>query len=188
MAAMPGTDASWQIQLLRGDDLHALTAHLVRLDRADRRNRFGGVMSDRWLADFAHGCDRDRDIIVVLKRGTQIGGVCHLAIYRDAEGLPAAELGISVDAPMRRAGWATRMLREALRIAHGRGVARLVVHYLRSNLPMAAFANSVGAIDEEQDAGEVTASLPLLAVEHQCPRRTCPFWVLCSEAQGGPKP
>jgi RimJ/RimL family protein N-acetyltransferase len=120
-------------------------------------------MTDRQLVDFAGRCDPDRDIVVVLKRGPRIDGVCHLHIYRDALLQPVAELGISVDVDLRRAGWAASMLHKALRIARRRYVTRLVVHYLRRNLAMAALVRSLGLVSERWDEHGVTASLPVSA-------------------------
>jgi len=162
---MRNVDVGWKIQLLRADDRRALAEHLLRLDETDRRNRFGSAMSDRQLADFAGCCDPDRDIVVVLRHGIRIDGVCHLFLYEDSQGLPVAELGISVDAYLRRAGWAASMLQKALRVARRRYVSRLFVHYLRRNLAMAALMRSLGPISEEWDEDAVTASLPLSALQ-----------------------
>ena len=156
-----------QIRLLREDDQGALAEHLMRLDKSDRRNRFGVALTDGQLANYAHRCKSESDIVLVLKQGVRIHGTCHLAIYCDASSRRVAELGISVDPSLRRAGWAWAMSRRALRIARRRSVTRLVVHYLRSNLAMSALVRRLGPASEEPHGTEVTASLPLFALREK---------------------
>jgi len=190
--AVQGSDVRW-IDRLREDDLAALTEHLSRLDRTDRCNRFGVAMTDRQLADYVCHCNLQRDVVVVLKRGTRIDGVCHLAVCQDPSLRTVAELGISVDATVRRAGWAAAMLRKALRIARRRQVTRLVLHYLRRNVAMAAFVRSLGAAVEEEDEDEVTASLPLAIDRSYRPARWAkrhrePFETIQGAAQDSEHP
>lgn len=153
----------WTIRLLREDDQRALADHLMRLNPSDRRDRFGIAMADAQLADYAHIRNSERDILLVLKRGPCAHGACHLAISQDASSQRVAELGISVDAPFRRAGWGSAMLSRALRIARRRSVTRLHVHYLAHNRGTAALVRGLGPASQKRYGSEVTAILPLRA-------------------------
>jgi pimeloyl-ACP methyl ester carboxylesterase len=57
------------------------------------------------------------------------------------------------------------MVQEALRVARARHVTRLVIHYLRRNLPMTALARSLGDIEEDYDGDDVIATLPLVRAD-----------------------
>lgn len=120
----------------------ALRAHLLRLDPASRRLRFGGAAGDDRLADYADGAIDGETLV----KGLVIDGVLRgVAELRFLDGARAAEAAFSVERDWQGLGHGARLFASLLDAARNRGVCRLVLHVSRENAAMRRIVRSHGA-------------------------------------------
>lgn len=143
-----------------------IRAHLLALDEADRRLRFGYAASDAHIERYVEGLDFERDALFgVFNRRLALVAFAHLAFARpeaesEAEPPKTAEFGVSVSPRQRGRGFGTRLFEHAALHARNRGVDRLFVHALSENAAMLALARRAGA-QVEHEGAESTAVLRL---------------------------
>lgn len=133
--------------------------HLLRLDAADRRLRFGTTISDEAIEAFVARISRWRTrIIARFNHRLEVIAAVQISL---SDG-PLAELAFSVDAAERGQGVATALMDRALLWARNRGILRVHAHCQAENQPMRRLARRAGmAID--MGAGEAEGILDLPA-------------------------
>jgi GNAT superfamily N-acetyltransferase len=129
--------------------------HLLRLDPASRRSRFGGGVSD----DFIHN---------YVELSLQLGSVLHgffvdgalrgVGELRPLGDNHEAEAALSIERPWQNHGVGSALLERTLLSARNRGVKRLHMACLADNRPMQHLVRKFGA-DLAFDFGSVDSEL-----------------------------
>jgi GNAT superfamily N-acetyltransferase len=115
-------------------------AHLKRLDREDRRLRFGRVLGDGGIDDYVGGIDFDRDAVIgVFDDALHLAGAAHLARAGSH-----AELGVSVLPEHRGRGVGAALFARAHGYARNCGTRSLFTHCLTENGAMMHLARKQG--------------------------------------------
>jgi GNAT superfamily N-acetyltransferase len=136
--------------------------HVMRLDPQSRRNRFGGAVSDAYVADYANRSLR-LDAIV---HGCFIDGVLRGAAELRPMGLNyprQAEAALSVEKPWQSHGVGSALLARTLLAARNRGFRLLHMACLAENERMQQLARKFDAelsFDFGAVIGEVESSRP----------------------------
>jgi GNAT superfamily N-acetyltransferase len=119
-----------------------IESHLRSLPTDDRRMRFGHAISDAALAAYVRRIRFHRDAAFgAFDDSGTIRAFGHLAFEAGGE---AAELGISVDAAVRKQGVGLALRERAAAHARNRGHTRLVMAYLPENTALASLARRAG--------------------------------------------
>lgn len=133
--------------------------HLMRLNAADRRLRFGGPIGDDGIGRFVEKLKlRETRILAALDQSLRVIGAAHLAAGRHG----TVEAAFSVDQDARGQGLGRALLDRAILWARNRGVRRLQLHFLSDNNALRALARAAG-MSIETHAGECVAELALPA-------------------------
>ena len=123
---------------------HKLRAHLLRLDRDDRRLRFCHPVSDAFIDRYFDQIDRFRTTVVVCCVEGTVRGAAELV--RISDGMPArAELALSVETPFQEQGLGGRLLERALLLARNRFVETVYMYSLRDNPRIQHLVRKFGA-------------------------------------------
>lgn len=145
------------MRVLRESELPEYREHLLRLDRADRRLRFGFIIDDAGIDAHVRrlrvGADR---ILAVLHDFGSVVAAAHIAFV----GEDAAELAFSVERRWRNHGIGRALFQRALSWLRSRGFRRVFLVYLGENGAMRTLARAFG-MTFETASGEVTAELTL---------------------------
>jgi|FEC22Drversion2_1045045.scaffolds.fasta_scaffold00073_79 GNAT superfamily N-acetyltransferase len=131
--------------------------HLLRLGRESRRTRFGGSVSDAYVAAHAQRVF-EGDALVY---GWFLDGIIRAAaeLHPIGHRLKAtAEAAFSVEEPWQDGGVGSALLGRIMRSARNRGISRLVLSCLPENVRMQRIANKHGARLEWQE-GDVIGSI-----------------------------
>ncbi|MFY9951687.1 GNAT family N-acetyltransferase, partial [Bradyrhizobium sp.] len=89
--------------LSQHEELPLLRDHLLRLDRASRRDRFHGYMDDSFVERYAEKCANDGTIIIAYFEDGMVRGAAELhPPEKTPDSLP--EIAFSVEASARRKG------------------------------------------------------------------------------------
>ena len=152
-----------------------ILAHYRDLGPADRRMRFCATLNDSALE--AHvGKIWRRDSLVLaaydgplwsgpLRRAGTVRALAELSLDRGE-----AELGLSVEAGLRRRGVGTYLVQTAARLLAPRGVRRITAYTLPDNVSFIALARTAGATVEIVK-GEVEATFDVADLERAYLRR-----------------
>lgn len=132
-----------------------ITAHLKGLDADDRINRFCCVTGDDLIEQYVANIRYEQDIVLGSVVDGRLVGFVHAAVFSDGKER-LCEIGISVDAALRKSGIGKRMLQASIDTAHGLQIRRIYVQYMTSNGPMAALARSAGG-RLERDGADASA-------------------------------
>ncbi|WP_051319196.1 GNAT family N-acetyltransferase [Chitinimonas koreensis] len=139
------TDLPPFVGLLSRADLPAMRAHLLRLDAADRVQRFAQPAEDAVIERYLERLDFGRDafygVHATVDGERRLIGLTQLAVE---PGGRIAEIGVSVDADRRRQGVAGRMLARAVLHARNLGVAEVVMYFLPYNTELIELARALG--------------------------------------------
>lgn len=136
--------------------------HLLRLDPASRRNRFGGVVSD----DFIRGHVDSSIVLDAVMHGFFVDGVMRGAAELRPIGTRfsrEAEAAFSVEADWQSHGVGSELLRRTLLAARNRGIKFLHMACLADNRRMQQLARKFDAdlkFDFGSVVGEVEAPRP----------------------------
>ena len=136
--------------------------HLLRLDLASRRNRFGGDVSDEFLADYAT-LATSLDTII---HGFFVNGTMRGAAELRPIGAPIAreaEAAFSIEEPWQSHGVGSALLARTLLAARNRGITFLHMACLVDNERMQQLASKFDAelqFDFGSMVGEVAAPHP----------------------------
>jgi GNAT superfamily N-acetyltransferase len=139
--------ASVEIRRLWPADMEAYRDHLLRLDSRSRHERFGGGMSDDFLANYAERCFGSGDLLY----GAFVDGhMCGAAELRSnaaiwSEQAPFgrhihAEAAFSVESEYRRRGIGEKLFRRIQRAASNHGVETIEIICLPDNIGMRMLA------------------------------------------------
>jgi RimJ/RimL family protein N-acetyltransferase len=152
---------------LHRTDLPAMRSHLLRLDEADRTQRFAQRVSDEVIEGYLSRLSFERDahygMVLPTADRTQLVALAHLAF--DTQG-KQAEVGVSVDADWRRQGLATRLLHRAMLHARNSGVPEVVMYFLPYNTELTELARSLGmklSVGEGQGIARLRVAAPGVA-------------------------
>jgi GNAT superfamily N-acetyltransferase len=135
------------IRRLWRTDIVVFRAHLLRLDRQSRQDRFGGGVSDEFLVGYAENCFGERDLVFGAFVDGQLRGAGELRSASAAwsESAPfasraLAEAAFSVEAAYRRQGIGERLFDRIVRAAGNHGVETIEILCQADNRPMQKLA------------------------------------------------
>src|SRR5215510_16494367 len=146
----------WAVEASRYRD------HLLRLDQASRRNRFGGNVSDEFLLNYV-GMTLGLDTVV---HGFFVNGTMRGAAELRSIGRPLtkeAEAAFSIEKPWQSHGVGSALLARTLLAARNRGIRQVHMACLPDNARMQQLARKFAAqlsFDFGNVVGEVAAPLP----------------------------
>jgi len=147
------------VRKLWNADAEAYADHLLRLDPASRRNRFGGAVADQFIH---HHADQAFDPTNVIY-GFLADGILRGAAELRPFGAGQAEAAFSIEKPWQSHGVGTELLERVLLAARNRGVKLLHVTCLSENQRMQQLARKFDAElrrDFDSVVGEVEAPYP----------------------------
>ncbi len=136
--------------------------HLLRLDAVSRRNRFGGDVSDEFLAEYA-ALATSMDTVI---HGFFVNGTMRGAAELRPIGAPItreAEAAFSIEEPWQSHGVGSALLARMLLAARNRGITFLHMAYLADNERMRQLASKFDAelrFDFGSVVGELAAPHP----------------------------
>ncbi len=152
---------SWQwlpVRQLHERHRPRVLEHLLALGDSDRQLRFGQVVSDHLLGQYAARLDfRHDEVFGIFDSQLQLVAMAHLA-YDDGSEL--AEFGVTVQAHLRGRGIGSKLFERAVTQARNRGAQAMAIHIARENSAMLAIVRRAGA-QIEFDGAEATAQLEL---------------------------
>jgi GNAT superfamily N-acetyltransferase len=130
--------------LSQPEELPLLRDHLLRLDRASRRDRFHGYMDDDFIERYSEKCANDGTVIIAYFEDGVVRGAAEL---HPPEQSPDAvpEVAFSVEASVRRRGVGSFLFRQLVAEARARGYRSLAVTTGAQNEAMRALAKKFGA-------------------------------------------
>ena len=136
-----------QIRRLWPADKNAYRDHLLRLDARSRHERFGGGMSDEFLATYADNCFGKGDLLYgAFVDGHMCGAAelrSELAIWTEQAPFDRhiqAEAAFSVEQEYRRRGIGEKLFKRILRAATNHGVETIEIVCLPDNIGMRRLA------------------------------------------------
>ncbi len=154
---MSNDNLSGSIRKLWQGETDKFRNHLLRLDKASRRNRFAHAVSDGFIADYASRMTSNGAIVYGFFDGDELRAVAELRKIGDTWG-HQAEAAFSVENDFQHKGIATELLGRVIRSARNRGVSHLIMSCLADNGKMQAVARHHDA-DLRFEAGEVIAEI-----------------------------
>ena len=130
--------------LSQHEELPLLRDHLLRLDRAGRRDRFHGLIDDSFIEGYAEKCANDGTIVIAYFEDGVVRGAAELhPPEQSPDSLP--EIAFSVEAPARRRGVGSFLFRQLIAEASAKGYRKLRITTGAQNVAMRALANKFGA-------------------------------------------
>jgi GNAT superfamily N-acetyltransferase len=151
-------------------DKEAFRHHLLSLDPRSRHLRFGGGMSDEFLARYAESCFGKGDLIYGAFIDGELVGAAELrsnqAIWSEQAPFGRhihAEAAFSVDPDYRRRGIGEKLFKRILRAATNHGVETIEIVCLPENVGMQKLAKKFEAhftFEENWLTGRLTARPP----------------------------
>ncbi len=145
-AAMPSTPLMVPIRSLGPSYRERITAHLLKLEPADRYLRFGYAANDEQIRRYAEQLDFSRDeIFGIYNRRLELIAMAHLAFSEHPEHKHCAEFGVSVLKHARGRGFGNRLFERAVMHARNAGVNMVFIHALSENTAMLKIARNAGA-------------------------------------------
>lgn len=149
--------AGGSIRKLWPSETDKFREHLLRLDRASRRNRFAHSVSDGFIADYAARMSDNGSVLHGYFDGSELRAVAELRKIGDAWG-EHAEAAFTVEEAYQEQGIATELLGRVIRSARNRGVRHLIMSCLADNAKMQAVARHHEA-DLRFESGEVIGDI-----------------------------
>jgi len=131
-----------QILLIDDAQHDAYQDFLLRLDRDSRWRRFGHVVSNDTLRDYARHALADAACVIGIAYDGRLRGV--LEIYSCAP-QPYCEAALVVDPAWRRRGLGYALLRAAANVAHEASLGPIRLIFTRDNWPMRKLAAKADA-------------------------------------------
>ncbi|WP_022723860.1 GNAT family N-acetyltransferase [Rhodopseudomonas sp. B29] len=127
-----------EIRPLLPADADRYSEHLMRLDPAARRMRFFDDVSDFHVLFHAGAALADGRVVIGYVEDGAVRGVCELLETDAAQ--HAAEAAFSVETAWRLKGIGGLLMAAMIAAARAKGVRRIEMSCLKSNLPMQALA------------------------------------------------
>jgi GNAT superfamily N-acetyltransferase len=136
----------WQasIRPLQPAQLYHFQWHLLRLEDAGRRSRFGCPTSDAFLRSYGERVDGANALVLACFVDGHMRGAVELRSLRDTW-CGEAELAFSIEQPWRGQGIGKALMAAVVEAARARGIARLHLSCHALNRPMQAIAEGAGA-------------------------------------------
>lgn len=133
-----------RIRQLRPSDLPLFRAHLLRLDRDSRRDRFNGPTGDEMLTAYAQRCfDDGTTVIGYLGQDGAVLGAAEL--HERPELSDTGEIAFSVEPEHQHRGVGRRLFRRLILHAHALDYTRLLVTTHPQNEAMKRLARTFNA-------------------------------------------
>jgi GNAT superfamily N-acetyltransferase len=149
------------VRKLWGSDAEAYGDHLLRLDAASRRNRFGGGVADDFVRAHAGRAFEPENVIYGFLVDGILRGAAELRPFGPTAG--QAEAALSIERRWQSHGVGTELLERTLLAARNRGIKQLQLTCLLENQRMQQLARKFDAElrrDYDSVIGEVEASYP----------------------------
>ena len=126
------------------EELPLLRAHLLRLDRTSRHDRFHGFMDDSFIERYAEKCANDGTVIIAYLEDGVVRGAAELhPPEQSPDSLP--EIAFSVETSVRRKGVGSILFRKLISEARAKGYLSLRITTGAQNEAMRALASKFGA-------------------------------------------
>ena len=130
--------------LSQQEELPLLRAHLLRLDRTSRHDRFHGFMDDSFIERYAEKCANDGTVIIAYLEDGVVRGAAELhPPEQSPDSLP--EIAFSVETSVRRKGVGSILFRKLISEARAKGYLSLRITTGAQNEAMRALASKFGA-------------------------------------------
>ena len=117
-------------------------AHLLRLGGEDRLLRFQGHMSDEAVDAYVESLDWFGGVVIAYFVEGEVRAAAHLSWTRSL--VRTGEIGLSVEAPFRRRGVGTALLRRAMTVARNRFISDVELLCMPENAAMRRVAAHLG--------------------------------------------
>jgi GNAT superfamily N-acetyltransferase len=167
---MEATPSPIEIRRLWPADKEAFRDHLLKLDQRSRHLRFGGGMSDEFLARYAENCFGKGDLLYGAFADRKLVGAAELrsnqAIWSEQAPFGRnihAEAAFSVDQAYRRRGVGEKLFKRILRAAANHGVETIEIVCLPENVGMQSLSKKFDAhftFEANWLTGRLTARRP----------------------------
>jgi GNAT superfamily N-acetyltransferase len=164
------TNALVEIRRLWPADMPAFRDHMLRLDGRSRHERFGGGMSDEFIAHYAESCFGQGDLVFGAFVEGAMRGAGELrsseAIWTEQSPFQRhihAEAAFSVEEGYRRRGIGEQLFRRIEGAASNHGVETIEIVCMPDNVSMLRLAGKFKAqfsFEENQITGRLTARRP----------------------------
>ncbi len=142
----PGTprafSAEGSIRRLWPVESRLFAAHLLRLDAEDRLLRFQGYRNDEAVDAYVESLDWFGGVVIAYFVAGEVRAAAHLSWTRGL--VRTGEIGLSVEAPFRRRGVGTALLRRAMTVARNRFVSDVELLCMPENAAMRRVAAHLG--------------------------------------------
>jgi RimJ/RimL family protein N-acetyltransferase len=145
--------AGGTIRKLWPTELEKFRDHLMRLDEASRRMRFGMAVDDAFIAAYVERSDMTRSVIYGFFAGNEMHAAAELRAIGDAWS-QEAEAAFSVERAYQDGGVGTDLLGRVILAARNRGIHQLYMNCLSENRKMQRIARKFDA-ELHFDYGEV---------------------------------
>lgn len=133
--------------------------HLLRLDAADRRDRFNGAINDGFLASYAQRSLSEGATVIGYVEGGKVLGAAEL--HERAEfAEPTGEIAFSVESHLQNRGIGGRLFERLIFHARALGYSRLLVTTHPHNEAMKALARKFNA-ELSFEAGDAVGVIAL---------------------------
>ena len=149
------------VRKLWAADAEAYGDHLLRLDAASRRNRFGGGVADDFIRGHAERAFEPENVIYGFMADGTLRGAAELRPFGPNAG--QAEAAFSIERPWQSHGVGTELLDRTLLAARNRGIKQVHMACLAENARMQQLARKYAAelsVDFGGVVGEVEAPHP----------------------------
>lgn len=149
------------VRKLWAADIEAYADHLLRLDPASRRNRFGGAVANSFIRRHAANAFESPNVIYGFIAEGAPRGAAELRPFNPGAG--EAEAAFSIERPWQSHGVGTELLERVLLAARNRGIKQLHITCLLENQRMQQLARKFDAElrrDSDCVVGEVETPYP----------------------------
>jgi len=146
-------------------DLGRIRGHYLRLNAADRLNRFRGFIGDEALDAYVKALDFDRKIFFGLSPANTGQLVALVELWLDDLGSPdVAEIAVSVDGGWRGNGLGLQLVAHAADMAFDRGASRVELHFEPDNHAIKRLVRKLGGrLDAFEGKAAIAAPMPIAA-------------------------
>ena len=131
--------------------------HLLRLDNSSRRMRFGMMVNDDFIEDYAARTDSLNSLVFGYFVGDDVRAASELRPLGPSV-TGESEAAFSVEKPYQNSGIGTALLGRIIRSARNRGVRRLYMNCLAENRRMQRIARKYDA-DLQFEVGDVVGEV-----------------------------
>lgn len=147
------------IRNLRHSELPQFKAHLLRLDRESRRDRFNGPTNDAFVASYADRCFHDGTVVIGYVEDGLVLGAAELH-ERPEEATPTGEIAFSVERALQHRGIGSHLFARLVETAASFGYEQLRVTTHPQNEAMKRLARKFEASLRFED-GETVGLITL---------------------------